>query len=68
MEINQHKQQVGRSSSHLVTRVALADPGEGPEGARATPLFLNQTEKRFFETAPTPLLSEGLDPRLDCIQ
>ena len=32
MEINQHKQQVGRSSSHLVTRVPVADPGERPGG------------------------------------
>ena len=32
MEINQHKQQVGRSSSHLVTRVSVADPGERPGG------------------------------------
>ena len=29
MEVNQLKQQVGRSS-HLVTRVAVADPGKGP--------------------------------------
>ena len=41
----------------------MADRGEGPP-----PLFLNQTEARraekvFFETAPPPPLSQGLDDR-----
>ena len=33
----------------------------GPGGPR-TPLFLDQTEKHFLETAPTPF-SKGLDDR-----
>ena len=46
----------------------MADPGEGPGGARGPPLFLDQTEARgaekdFFKPPPPPL-SEGLDQPL----
>ena len=52
VEINQYKQQVGRSS-HLVTRVAVADPWERPA----------------LHSPPLPLcLSVGLDPPMNCIQ
>ena len=39
---------------------AVVDPGEGPGGPGAPPVFLNQTEARradeffFFETSPSP--------------
>ena len=49
---------------------AVVDPGEVP------PLFLDQTEKKFFGDCPLPLskglddppppLSQGLDPALLC--
>lgn len=54
--------------------VADPGPGEGPRGP-APPLFLDQTEKFFLETAPplpkslddhppTPRCSQGLGPAL----
>ena len=46
----------------------MADLEEGPGGARAPALFLDQTEARraekmFFETAPPPHFCQGLDDR-----
>ena len=49
----------------------MADPREGPRGARASPLFLDQTEGRRAEKhflgdrpPPPPAVSEGLEPSL----
>ena len=47
---------------------AVADLREGARGARASPLFLDQSEARraeklfFGDRPPTPTVSEGLDP------
>ena len=57
------------------TYSAVADSGEGHEGPRTPPLFLDETEKKIlfdtsgFEWPPPPhppTLSEGLDPLLQC--
>ena len=53
MEINQHKQQVGRSSSHLVTRVPVADPGEGPRSP-GHPLIFRPNFFLFLRPPPHP--------------
>ena len=43
----------------------MTDPGEGPGGARAPLLFLDQTEARRVDSPPPPL-SQGLNPALTC--
>ena len=50
---------------YRVTCLTVADPGEEP-GWPGSPLFLDQNEARraekiFFETAPPPPSSQGLD-------
>ena len=48
---------------------AVADPGKGPGGGGAPPLFLDQTEARRSESGwPGPPLSQGLDLALRMIQ
>ena len=54
---------------------AVSDPGERPGGPAPPPSFLDQNEARkaeqkkiFFEAAPPPRLSQGLDYRLPLIR